>query len=123
MTKSHFQAHENKQIKQRAIQSLRMRLKQLLGQEVTSELLKMNPRFLLKHPKWAAATVAKLREDNPKITQEEDVAALTDMLRMKKMKQQARILANKGCRSKVIEQKLQEYWVENKRFKMQEVKC
>ena len=45
------------------------------------------------------------------------------MLRMKRMKQQARILATKGCTSATIEQKLKEYWVDNKKIDMQKVEC
>jgi len=123
VTKEHFQAHENKEIKTRARANLKMRLKSLLGAEYTEELLKMNPRFLLKHPNWASSTAAKLRENNPEMTTKEIAQALTDMLRMKRMKQQARILASKGCTAAVIEKKLQEYWVDNKDFNMQDVKC
>ena len=124
MTKEHFQAHENKLSKQRSMQAIRMRLKTLVGTETdVSELLKMNPRFLLKHPNWPQATAAKLREANPSITNQEVADTLTDMLRMKRMKQQARILATKGCTSATIEQKLKEYWVDNKKIDMQKVEC
>ena len=101
VTKEHFQAHENKLSKQRSMQAIRMRLKTLVGTETdVSELLKMNPRFLLKHPNWPQATAAKLREANPSITNQEVADTLTDMLRMKRMKQQARILATKGARAR-----------------------
>ena len=124
VTKEHFQAHENKLSKQRSMQAIRMRLKTLVGTETdVSELLKMNPRFLLKHPNWPQATAAKLREANPSITNQEVADTLTDMLRMKRMKQQARILATKGCTSATIEQKLKEYWVDNKKIDMQKVEC
>ena len=71
----------------------------------------------------AQATAAKLREANPSITNQEVADTLTDMLRMKRMKQQARILATKGCTSATIEQKLKEYWVDNKKIDMQKVEC
>lgn len=124
VTKEHFQAHDNKMTKQRIMANIRMRLKSLLGSaDLIEELIKMNPRFLLKHPNWAATTAAKLKEDNLSITNKEIADTLTDMLRMKRMKQQARILANMGCNTKAIETKLHEYWVENKVFAMKDVKC
>mmetsp|Transcript_13883 Transcript_13883/g.34923 ORF Transcript_13883/g.34923 Transcript_13883/m.34923 type:complete len:140 (-) Transcript_13883:54-473(-) len=123
-TKEHFAAHENKGIKVQTMQNIRSRLASLLeGAGVSDELLEMNPRFLLKHPNWAGNTAAKLREENPQISQEEVATALTDMLRMKRMKQQARILANKGCDTDAIEQKLKEYWVDDVEFAMKDVVC
>ena len=99
------------------------RFEGVLGASVSENLVQMNPRFLLKHPHWVARTAAQLMEENPNITREEVATALEDMLRMKRMKKQARILTMKGCTSEVVEQKLKEYWVENKVFQMKDVQC
>ena len=124
VTKEHFTAHENKGIKVQTLKNIRSRLQSLLEKvDISSELVEMNPRFLLKNPKWPSKMAAKLREDNPKITQQEIADSLTDMLRMNRMKNQARILANKGCSTAEIEEKLKEFWVDNKEFAIKDVEC
>jgi hypothetical protein len=123
VTKEHFSSDENRGAKVQSLKAIRGQLQDVLGESVSQQLVEMNPRFLLKHPHWVARTAAQLMEENPAITREEVSAALEDMLRMKRMKKQARILTMKGCTSQVVEQKLKEYWVENKAFQMKDVQC
>ena len=120
VTKEHFASTDNEVMKADSLKQIRTHLESVLGSEVASQLLQMNPRFLLRHPHWVVKTSAQMMEENPQITPQEVADALLDLLRMKRMKQQARILTLKGCSSDVIEQKLKEFWIEKKQFSMKD---